>query len=134
MKAMGQIMCVIFLSFSLQACSVVMATKQPSKKDLNVLAVGMPRAALIAEFGPPVHTEAKDGKKYDIFRFVQGYSTGAKASRALLHGTADVLTLGLWEVIGTPTEAIFDGREVAYEVTYDENDRVATVTPLKTTE
>ncbi|GAB4267482.1 hypothetical protein [Deferrisoma sp.] len=122
------------IGLMLQACSVVMATRQPTEKDLSVLRVGTPRSALIAEFGSPVHTEESDGKKKDIFKFVQGYSTGAKAGRALLHGTADVLTLGLWEVIGTPTEAIFDGKEVAFEVTYDENNRVETVTPLKVTE
>lgn len=32
-----------------------------------------------------------------VFKFVlQGYSTGAKAGRALFLGAADVMTLGLW--------------------------------------
>jgi hypothetical protein len=62
-----------------------------------------------------------DEKKYEIFVFTQGYGAGAKAGRAVFHGVADVLTLGVWEVIGTPTEGVFDGNEMAYEVRYDDD-------------
>jgi hypothetical protein len=37
---------------------------------------------------------------------------GAKAGRALVHGAADVATFGLWDVVGTPTGAIFSGDEI----------------------
>ena len=48
----------------------------------------------------------------------------------MFHGVADVFTFGLWEVIGTPTEGIFSGDEMAFEVSYDENDRIDQVTVL----
>jgi hypothetical protein len=54
-----------------------------------------------------------------------------KVGRTIAHGTADVMTLGLWEIVGTPTEATLNGHRVAYEVTYDANDRVEQVVPLK---
>ena len=41
-----------------------------------------------------------------------------------------MFTLGLWEVVGTPTEAIFTGEKVAYEVTYDTSDKVEKVVTL----
>jgi hypothetical protein len=41
------------------------------------------------------------------------------------------LTLGLWEVVGTPTEAVFDGREMAFEVTYDASEKVKKVVTLQ---
>jgi hypothetical protein len=75
--------------------------------------------------------EVKDGKKHEIYKFVQGYSGGAKAGRAFFHGAADVVTLGLWEVVGTPTESVFSGDEQAYEVEYDDADRIALVILLK---
>lgn len=75
-------------------------------------------------------SEERDGKKYEIFKFVQGYSAGAKAGRSIFHGTADFFTLGLWEVIGTPTEGAFDGNEMAYEVSYDEDDKIDSVVLL----
>ncbi|OPY76291.1 MAG: hypothetical protein A4E64_01588 [Syntrophorhabdus sp. PtaU1.Bin058] len=111
-------------------CSVYMAAKQPDKKNLNILAVGTPRSLVLAEIGQPKSTETRDGKRVDVFSFVQGYSKGAKVGRAFWHGAADVFTLGLWEVVGTPTESIFTGEKVAYEVTYTTDDKVEKVVTL----
>lgn len=112
-------------------CSVFMAAKQPGKKDLSRLAAGTPRPLVIAEFGAPITTEIKDGAKVDIFSFVQGYSKGAKTGRAIFHGTADVFTLGLWEVVGTPTEAVFDGQQTVVQVNYDASEKVVSSVVLK---
>ena len=109
-------------------CSVVMATQQPARRDLSVLTNGVDRSRVIAELGTPLTTEEKDGKKIDVFNIRQGYSTGAKAGRAIFHGVADVLTLGLWEVVGTPVEAIASGTDVKLSVCYDTNGRVEKVT------
>lgn len=118
--------------FSLTGCSVYMASKQPDKKNIELFKVGTPRSMLLAEFGNPVASEVReDGQKYEIFSFTQGYSGAARTGRALFHGAADVFTLGLWEVIGTPTEGAFDGTEMAYEVRYDENSKVDQVLLLK---
>jgi hypothetical protein len=108
-----------------------MAAKQPGKKDLSRLAAGTPRPLVIAEFGAPITTEIKDGAKVDIFSFVQGYSKGAKTGRAIFHGTADVFTLGLWEVVGTPTEAVFDGQQTVVQVNYDASEKVVSSVVLK---
>jgi hypothetical protein len=114
----------------LTGCSVFMATRQPDKKDLSVLEVGNPRSFVLSELGQPISTEIKNGKRVDIFKFIQGYGKATKTGRALFHGTADVVTLGLWEVVATPTEVILDGKKMAYEVIYDANDRVEKVIPL----
>jgi hypothetical protein len=120
-------LCILLLT----GCSVFMAAKQPPKKDLSVLTVGTPRNVLVAELGSPVHSETKEGLRIDVYNFVQGYSKGAKAGRAVFHGAADVLTLGLWEVVGTPTEATFDGNRMSVEVRYDANDRVKETITIK---
>jgi hypothetical protein len=44
----------------------------------ELFAVGTPRSMLLAEFGMPAVSELRDGKKYEIFKFVQDYSAGAK--------------------------------------------------------
>ena len=130
-----KMMCLVSLftlvSISTFGCSVFMAAKQPGAKDLDLLKVGTSRSMLLAEFGLPTVSEVRDGKKSEIFKFVQGYSSGAKAGRAFFHGAADVVTLGLWEVVGTPTEAVFSGDEMAYEIRYDDTDRIDQVTVLK---
>lgn len=112
-------------------CSVFMAAKQPDKKDVSLFRVGTPRAMLLAEFGLPIVAEERNGRKFEIYKFVNGYSTGAKAGRAVLHGTADILTFGLWEVVGTPTEGVFNGNENTFRVRYDKDDRVDEVVALK---
>ena len=123
---------VLCIGFSLLAsgCAVYMAAHQPSQKNMGLLTAGVPRSNIIAEFGAPVTSEEKDGLKVDIYRFRQGYSQGAKAARAVTHGAADVLTLGLWEVIGTPTEATFNGKDVAVKITYDSEDKIKEVVYL----
>ena len=112
-------------------CSVFMAAIQPDAKDLSVLKEGTPRSHVIAELGPPVWSGEKNGTRVDIFAFRQGYSSAAKAGRAFFHGAADVVTLGLWEVIATPIESIASGTDTKAEVTYDRDDRVKSVEMIR---
>ena len=130
MKRILMLPLIIVALYIFSGCSVYMAAKQPEKKNMTVLSEGTPRGHVIAELGSPIHSEQTSDGKMDIYKFVQGYSKGAKAGRALFHGVADVATLGLWEVIGTPVEGIADGTEVTVEVHYDKDDRVSTVKSL----
>ncbi|HEU4431741.1 MAG TPA: hypothetical protein VFT98_23485, partial [Myxococcota bacterium] len=86
---------------------------------------------MIAEVGAPTFSELQPEGRKDIFSFVQGYSKGEKAARALFHGTADFFTAGLWEVIGTPAEQAINGTDVSVAVVYDATDRVKRVDVLK---
>ena len=121
---------VIAAGFSMGGCAVYMAANQPAEKNLALLSAGTPRSLVVSEFGTPVTSEMKDGARHDVIKFTQGYSTGAKAGRALVHGAADVVTLGLWEVVGTPVEGHFNGDQMSAEVVYDGSDRVAQIIPL----
>lgn len=105
-------------------CAVSMAIEQPTKKNLAVLETGTPRALVVAEFGRPVASRTVKKRRVDSYRFVQGYSTGNRAGRALLHGAADMATIGLWEVAAMPAEGYFSGENFACEVLYDDQDRV----------
>ncbi len=122
---------VVWILMSVQGCSVYMAAHQPDKKDIDLFKVGIPRAVLLDEFGQPSASDEKDGERTDVFSFVQGYSKGAKNARATWHGVADVMTIGLWEVVGTPTESLNSGDKMVVEVKYDKDDRVAQVKYLR---
>ena len=117
---------VVFIATAILSlsCSVYMATKQPTSKNLDVLTIGTPRSLVLAELGQPTTSEVKDEKRIEVFSFTQGYGKGAKTGRAIFHGVADVLTLGLWEAVGTPTESAFDGEKMIYGVTYDKDSKV----------
>jgi hypothetical protein len=119
----------ITLTILVSGCSVVMAARQPSKKDLDVLEKGTPKVTVRSELGRPTSVDDDPGGDYchETYAFEQGYSGWAKGGRATFHLAADVFTFGLWEIIGTPTELYFDGTEVSLEVLYDENDLVESV-------
>jgi hypothetical protein len=121
----------VFVLFMQAGCGVYMAAKQPDKKNVDLFKVGTPRGMLLAEFGLPVVAEEREGRKYEIYKFVDGYGAGAKAGRAVFHGAADILTLGLWEIVATPTEGAFSGDEMAFRVRYDKDDRIDEVAALK---
>ena len=123
--------CVVLSVFSTSGCAVYMAANQPSQKDLSVLKAGTPRAAVIAELGAPVHSGDRNGLKVDVYNFVQGYSGVEKGARAVLHGAADVVTLGIWEIVGTPIEGAANGTKISVEVVFDKEDRVSKMTPIK---
>ncbi|MFZ5830964.1 MAG: hypothetical protein ACOY3P_12795 [Planctomycetota bacterium] len=112
-------------------CAVVKATQQPPKKNLNVLGRGVPRTHVIAELGSPAWSDQSSGKLVDVFTFRQGYSRPVKATRALAHGAADVMTFGLWEVVGTPIETLADGSDVQLEVHYDDYSFVESVQVIR---
>jgi hypothetical protein len=117
----------VCLLFILTGCSVFMAAKLPDKKSLEVMRPGVPRAVVLAEMGTPNGYEERDGIRAEVYKFKQGYSDAAKISRAVFHGTADVLTWGLWEIVGTPTEYYFSGTDTIVVVTYNRNERVEAV-------
>jgi hypothetical protein len=114
----------------LGGCSVFMAAEQPEKRDLSVLTAGTKRSDIIDELGQPLTSRLVGLKRVDLFTFIQGYSKEAKVGRAFAHGTLDVATGGIWEIAGTPAEAMFSGKKLSYEVTYDRNDRVQRVERL----
>lgn len=123
--------CALFMTmWSASGCSVFLAATQPPRKNLALLAPGTSRSTLIAEFGVPARSHLVNLRRVDVFTFTQGYTKESRASRAIAHGTADVLTGGLWELAGTPTEMIFNGDKVSYEVAYDASDRVLRVSRL----
>ncbi len=102
----------------LSACAASRALNQPDEKDLNVLSPGTSRDVVLAELGNPIYSGKEGENEYDIFSFIQGYSKGAKVGRAFLHGVLDVVSLGLWELIGNPIEGIASGKKTQLKIIY----------------
>jgi hypothetical protein len=48
--------------------------------------------------------QQSQGRRTDIYEYELGNEPSA--GRAVAHGVLDLLTRGLWEVVGTPVEAI----------------------------
>jgi hypothetical protein len=129
--SLPQIVLAASIALNLTGCSVFMAAQLPDKKDLNVLKPGVPRSVVIAEMGAPSSYEELQGTRTEVYKFKQGYSTPNKISRAVFHGTADVITFGLWEVVATPGEYYFSGTDTIVMVSYDAANRVEKVQYVK---
>ncbi len=131
MKAFGHFLAVFCCALVLPACSVYMAATQPDKKDLGILTIGISRITVLESLGAPIDSSVKDGQKTDVFRFYEGSDGGWKIGRAGFHAVADVFTLGLWEIVGTPMEVIAKGDKMSAVVLYDADHRVENVTMRK---
>lgn len=105
-------------------CSVGMAAMGKEPMNTSIVYPGVPRPAVLARLGKP-ETSIKDeeGNYIDSYIIVKGNepSTG----RAVVHGTLDVLSLGLWEIVGTPFEMI-EGVETKSSliIYYDSEERI----------
>ena len=114
------------ISALLPGCSVGMALSGQEDPDLSVLRAGETRGAIEMQFGSPVNEWIDDGKSHCLYSYTLGNEPSA--GRALAHGAMDVLTLGLWEVVGTPIEA-GAAKENAHSimVVYDAEERVVSI-------
>lgn len=89
----------------LAGCSVGMALSGNAQKDTSILFAGAPRDAIVAKLGEPeTSTRDAQGRYTDSYLLVKGNSPSL--GRAVGHATLDLLTLGVWEVVGTPIEMV----------------------------
>ena len=63
---------------------------------------------------------------------VYDYEVGNEpsAGRAIGHGVADLLTLGAWELVGTPVEAV-QGDKYRLTIAYDKDNKAKTISSQK---
>jgi hypothetical protein len=90
------------------SCSVYMESTRPTPVDLSQFGPGQTRDSVLERLGSPEQTVAEsDGASCDIYAlYTHGYGAGGKIPIAIAEGAADVVTLGLAEVILTPTEGV----------------------------
>ncbi|WP_173235668.1 hypothetical protein [Legionella antarctica] len=101
------------LSLSLSACSVVMAARSNGVNPKQ-LSQCKTRSCLIAAGATPIdQNKNKQGKLYS--ENLRATMPTGSAARAAMHGLLDVGTLGIWEVAGTPIEAV-KGKKTGYVI------------------
>lgn len=117
------------LCVPVQACSVGMAMSGSENPDLGAIRVGASRGEVELHLGTPVKTTLlSGGGRADVYQYEIGNEPSA--GRAVGHGVMDVLTLGIWEVVGTPIEAV-QGETYNATITYDESDKVTDIKTKK---
>ncbi len=103
---------------ALPACSVVMAAKGDGGVEPQKLSRCHTRGCLLAAGATPVSDKTNSQGRRVAETFTAHVPTGS-AARAAMHGLLDVSTLGIWEVVGTPIEAVKNKRKnYVLHVTY----------------
>jgi len=102
------------------SCSVVMAAKKEGTP-IETIQNCNTRGQVLAAGAMPVSAErTMDGDLIEVYTVKKEKGSTA---RAVMHGTLDVCTTGLWEVVGTPMEGYMSKNEFySIKVIYDCND------------
>jgi hypothetical protein len=93
---------------ALAGCSVVMETTRPTPVDLTQFQPGDTRDDVLNHLGAPLSTASQsDGTSCDYYSlYTHGYGTAGKVGIALAETAADVFTIGLAELVTSPTEGL----------------------------
>lgn len=91
----------------LQGCSVVLEATRPDPVDISQFQPGETHESVVERLGAPQSTaKESDGASCDYYSlYTHGPDAMGKAGIAFIEGAADVLTIGLAEVLTTPAEA-----------------------------
>lgn len=115
----------------LSGCSVGMAMSGKETPKLGVVKQDASRGVVESQLGAPIKvTTRKNGHVVNVYEYEVG--NDPSPGRALGHAAMDVLTLGTWEIIGTPVE-VLQGEVHQIQIEYDANDRVVSVKGYNTT-
>lgn len=105
-----------------------MAMSGKDNPNLGMVGIGATRGEIELTLGPPVSTVSIDeGRRIDVYEYEIGNEPSA--GRAIGHGVMDLLTFGLWEIIGTPIEG-FQGTKHRMQITYDNTDHVIAINQM----
>jgi len=117
----------------LQSCSVIMAGKKQVRKDITCIRVGEHRDIIVQTIGGPDTSVRLDKGGYkDVYKIVENAGTaGSKTFAVAGHATMDVLTLGLWEIIGTPLELATEEEATRFILYYDPNNILTSYEAIK---
>ena len=131
MKKYANIFMLICFAASLSGCAVGMALSGKREPEMNALKKGMHMDEvhfIMRDYTPAVNF-TETGGRIESYEIQLG--NAPSGGRALGHLAMDVMTLGTWEIIGTPVEGASSSKTTLI-ITYDENDTVKTLKAGKT--
>jgi hypothetical protein len=123
-------LCAVLLIALLTACSVAMSSNRSAfKGDPSLFQVGAERTLIEATFGPPATSASMaEGRTQATYRLdPKAHTEGARSAAIYGHLVMDVLTLGLWEVVGTPLEIAARDQLTSYVLVYGPDQKVQSV-------
>ena len=119
----------LVLLCAISGCSVYMEATRPTPTDLAKFHPGDSRTSVMEDLGSPVDTsKGTDGTSCDLYLlYTKGYGVAAKAPIAVGELAADVFSLGLAEIVLSPTESVTRNEKRTVWFCY-QNDALLSVT------
>ncbi len=117
--------------FLAAGCSVYMEATRPTPVDLSEYDIGQSRDSVLERLGSPQNTVVEsDGASCDLYQlYTKGYGAGGKIPIAVAEGAADFFTLGLAEIVLTPTEGVTKSEKHPIAFCYKDQKIVRLTTP-----
>lgn len=115
-------------------CSAWMAGQRSVYKgDPVIIQVGADRMAIENALGPPDMAVSVDNGRTKVIYKVDpdAHSRAGRNAAVAWHIVADVFTLGLWEIVGTPTEMAAKDQFTTYLIYYSKEGKVEQVETVK---
>jgi hypothetical protein len=129
MRGLFKIILCLLLSVCLSSCSAVMAARGSPSPNLGAVSTSKKRAEIEVHLGTPIKTTAlENGDRIDVYQYEVGNEPSP--GRAVGNAALSLMTLGLWEIAGTPIEASA-GDTYTATITYDKNDVVKDIKTQK---
>jgi len=107
-----------------------MEATRPTPIDLEKFHPGDSRTSVMEQLGSPVDTsKGSGGDSCDLYLlYLRGYGTAGKVPIAIVESAADFFTIGLAEIVLSPTEAVTRNEKRPVWFCY-QNDALLSVTP-----
>jgi hypothetical protein len=113
---------------TLGACSTVMEANRPAAVNINKYGLGEKRLDVMSKLGAPVSTVRDGANSCDVYQlYTKGTSKAGKVGIIFTEAAADVFTLGLAEVVATPTEAATKSHTHTVLICYDADEKLVSM-------
>lgn len=116
LRSAAALLMLVFLA----GCSVFMAASGKEDPNVMIMQPGTPRYVVESQFGPPTSQRTEPNGEWWC-TYVYEVGNQPSTGRAIGHFALDVLSLGIWEVVGTPVEALQGSQQMATVVYTPDN-------------
>lgn len=109
-------------------CAPVMEATRPDPVDISQFIVGENRIKILSDIGSPVASTPEGKNSCDIYKlYTRGPGAVGKGAIAVTEAVADVLTLGLTEIVFTPAEGATRNSKHTVIFCYSPDNKLASV-------
>jgi len=118
----------------LVGCGPVNEMNRPDPVNISKFPIGEKRVTVLGELGMPTATIQDSGNSCDMYQlYTRGPGAAAKGAIAFGEAAADIVTLGLAEVLFTPIEGATNSAKHTVLMCYGKDDGLAAIRESGTT-